>query len=252
MTALEPSSMPRDVYRHWAKTPPGTRVYAIGDMHGRLDLVDKLHALIRTDAGDAPGVRVVVYLGDYVDRGPDSKGLVERLISEPLPLFETVHLKGNHEDLMLEFLEQGGRGAAWLVNGGDATLRSYGVAAPSPYAEEAHPAVRQRLLEEMPARHRGFFDSLRLSYRAGDYLFVHAGVHPAVALDAQDPRDLVWIREPFLESEADFGACVVHGHTIGWAPVIKKNRIGLDTGAYRTGTLSCAVIEGDSVRILQT
>lgn len=238
--------------RHWAKAPPATRIYAIGDMHGRLDLLDRMHAQIQGDAAGAPAARLVVYLGDYVDRGPDSRALVERLVREPLAGFEAVHLMGNHESLMLEFLGHGTRAAAWLINGGDATLQSYGVKPPSPYAEAEHPAARRRLQDAMPASHRRFFESLRLSYRAGDYLFVHAGVRPEVPLDAQDPGDLVWIREVFLNSDADFGACVVHGHTIGGAPVFKKNRIGLDTGAYRTGTLSCAVLEGDTVRILQT
>ena len=243
----------RALERHWANAPPGTRIYAIGDMHGRLDLVDAMHGMIRVDAADAGSAHVVVvYLGDYVDRGPDSKGLVDRLLERPLAPFESVYLKGNHEDLMLEFLLHGTRGAAWLNNGGDATLASYGVRPPSPYAEDEHAAARRAFIDRLPARHRAFFGALRVRHREGDYLFVHAGIRPQVPLEAQEERDLLWIREQFLDCDDEFGVCVVHGHTITGTPTIKKNRIGLDTGAYRSGTLSCAVLEGDTVRVLQT
>jgi len=246
------TTLPRD-WRHWAKAPAGERLYAIGDMHGRLDLVDRMHELIRADAAGRAAAHVtVVYLGDYVDRGPASKHLVDRLLQAPLGPFETVYLKGNHEDLMLEFLDRGTQGRVWLINGGDATFASYGVTPPSIHDDESYGPARRALIDAMPAGHRAFFEGLRVIYRAGDYAFVHAGVRPDVALEAQNERDLIWIREQFLNSDADFGACVVHGHTIAPEPVRRHNRIGLDTGAYGTGRLSCAVLEGDSVRILQT
>lgn len=240
-------------YRHWARTPPGTRIYAIGDMHGRLDLLDEMHAMIRDDARGAEGRRiVVVYLGDYIDRGPQIRQLIDRLLKRPLPEFETIYLRGNHEDIMLGFLDFGTRATPWLSHGGRQTLESYGVAAPRPEAEAEFARVQAAMRARLPDDHRAFFDATRISHREGDFLFVHAGVRPGIAIADQDPNDFMWIRHEFMESDHDYGVCVVHGHTIERRPAVKRNRIGLDTGAYETGQLSCAVIEDDRVRLLQT
>jgi serine/threonine protein phosphatase 1 len=242
-------------HRHWARAPAGTRIYAIGDLHGRLDLLDEMHDLIRTDVGAAPRGqrRLVVYLGDYIDRGPRSCEIVARMLDNPMsPDFETVYLRGNHEDIMLGFLDFGTRAGPWLRHGGRETLQSYGLDAPHHTAEDEFPAAREALDKRLPPTHRAFLDATKVMHREGDYLFVHAGIRPGVKLEKQDPNDFMWIRHEFLDSEAKFGVCVVHGHTIEARPAITERRIGLDTGAYSTGVLSCAVIEDDTVRFLQT
>lgn len=247
--------MDRHGFRHWACAPAGTRIYAIGDIHGRLDLLDEMHLLIQADAAAAPlGHRLmVVYLGDYIDRGPRSSEVIDRLIEDSLkPGFETVYLRGNHEDILLGFLDAGTRGGEWFRHGGRETFRSYGLEAPHPSAEDNFPRARAALAERLPAAHRAFLDATRLLHREGDYLFVHAGIRPGVALDKQDPGDVMWIRREFMDSDLRHEACIVHGHTIEARPAITDNRIGIDTGAYYTGVLSCAVIEDDAVRLLQT
>jgi serine/threonine protein phosphatase 1 len=229
-------------------------VYAIGDIHGRLDLLRTLEELIRDDAAAAPETRkVVVYLGDYVDRGPDSRGVIEHLLAEPLAGFERVHLIGNHESMMLDFLRDVAMGPGWLWNGGDATLESYAVAAPMGWSDRDQlEAARRGLAAALSADHRAFLDRLARSHREGDYLFVHAGIRPGVGLDDQDPNDLIWIREPFLDSTAEHGVVVVHGHSIAQEPQYRDNRIGIDTGAYGTGRLTSLVLAGDQVRVIQT
>jgi serine/threonine protein phosphatase 1 len=233
--------------------PAGTRVYAIGDVHGRADLLAEMHGLIRADAdGATSSRRLIVYLGDYVDRGHDSAGVIEALLAGPEPGFEAVHLIGNHEQAMLDFLDDVAIGPMWLYNGGGATLASYGVRAPHVASPRELEPVRRLLLERLPARHRAFLAGLRLWHAEGDYLFVHAGVRPGVALEAQSREDLLWIREEFLYSNRDFGHIVVHGHTIFDQPQLRPNRIGIDTGAFHTGTLTCLVLEGADRRFLQT
>ena len=232
------------------RTPAGTRVYAIGDIHGRADLLGELYELIAADAAGAPARkrRVVVHIGDYVDRGPDSRGVVELCLEAPLESFEAVFLKGNHEQMMLEFLDRRDDGRLWLYNGGDATLASYGLA-PGVVLE---PPPVAAVAAAVPEAHRAFLDRLQLSARLGDYLFVHAGVRPGRPVDAQAADDLIWIREPFLSSDEDFGCVVVHGHTIARAPVVRANRIGIDTGAFATGVLTALVLDGPQRAFLQT
>lgn len=234
--------------------PEGTRVYAIGDIHGRLDLLEALEEMIAADAAAGPPVRrVMVYLGDYVDRGMEARQVIDRLIAQPLDGFETVHLKGNHEDFLLRFLEDVQIGAGWLRNGGNTTLYSYGVRPPErPTDPAALERARQELLRKLPPRHLAFYRSLKLSHVEGDYFFVHAGVMPGRPLDRQDPTDLMWIRDDFLESPADHGKLVIHGHTIAEEPDVRPNRIGIDTGAYATGRLTALVLEAGGRRFLQT
>jgi serine/threonine protein phosphatase 1 len=238
--------------------PEGARLYAIGDIHGRLDLLDYLLDLIERDLkGRAETPATLIFLGDYVDRGPDSKGVADRLIQGFPARFTPVFLKGNHEDLLLSFVRDPAPGLSWLRNGGDATLSSYGVEAetiqnafwggPQGIAEAA-----QRFRAVLPEGHLRFYQELKLFCHLGDYFFTHAGVRPNVPLDKQSEDDLLWIRHEFLNSAEDFGAVVVHGHTPTRAPQDLRNRIGVDTYACRTGKLTAAGFEGSKRWFLST
>lgn len=233
------------------RLPAGERVYAVGDLHGRVDLLAAIHGLILADAASRPPARLsIVYLGDYIDRGLDSPAVIELLSERPLPGFESIHLLGNHEDTLLRFHDgELAVAASWLHYGGQETLRSYGIELGRAVSLEG---LRQRLVHGLPARHLAFLRGLRLLHQAGDYLFVHAGIRPGLALDRQRRDDLLWIREPFLGSRADHGVTVVHGHTIAAEPERYGRRIGIDTGAYATGRLTALVLEGEEQRFLQT
>lgn len=237
-----------------ASAPDGTRVYAIGDIHGRADLLTELYEMIRADAARYTDLRkVLVYIGDYVDRGMQSKEVVDVVIDQPLPGFEIVHLKGNHEDLMLDFLEDTRNADIWLENGGKATLYSYGVHPDGNVApDERLESARKLLIENVPKRHMDFLNNLLPWHIEGDYLFVHAGIRPRVSLCDQDDREMLWIRDEFLSSNVDHGKMVVHGHSISWKPDIKKNRIGIDTGAFASGVLTCLVLQGTERTFLHT
>jgi len=233
--------------------PPGSVIYAIGDIHGESAKLDLLHSMIRADANQRGAARkVVVHLGDYVDRGPDCAGVIERLSGDPLPGFETVFIKGNHEDFMVQFLETGDREAGWLHNGGLDTLEGYGVDARecSPWRPDAI-SLRDALDGALPERHKRFLADLVLYHIEGDYLFVHAGIMPGRALEDQTPADMMWIRERFLHSEEDHGFMVVHGHTPRENPVIRPNRIGIDTSAVYGGRLTALILEGTRRDFLQ-
>jgi serine/threonine protein phosphatase 1 len=226
-----------------ATLPVGERVYAIGDVHGCLDRLLMLHRAIAGDIGARPGAAVtLVHLGDYVDRGPDSAGVLGWLADSapPAGVSCVVNLMGNHEAMMLAALTERSARAArlWLLNGGEATLRSFGL------GDSADPGA---WAEHLPAGRLDFLRSLRLTHRAGGYVFVHAGLRPGVPVAAQDRDDLLWIREPFLAAAEPFEAVVVHGHSPSLAPVLRHNRIGIDTGAVMGGRLTCAVLEGDRV-----
>jgi serine/threonine protein phosphatase 1 len=236
-----------------ATVPEGRRVYAIGDIHGRRDLLTKLHRAIAADAQDAASLeKICIYIGDYVDRGDESRGVIDLLMSAPLPGFRTVHLLGNHEDIMLRFLEDPAVAPRWIVNGGDATLYSYGVDWRGHTQADDLEALRLAFRSAVPAIHLKFLRTLPLSHIEGDYLFVHAGIRPGRDLALQDPADLIWIREEFLSSTTDHGRVVVHGHSISPQPEVRDNRIGIDTGAFATGKLTCLVLEGATRRFLQT
>jgi serine/threonine protein phosphatase 1 len=254
MIARSPSRSRPESERVAPHAPPGRRIYAVGDIHGRLDLLRELHQLIHEDAyrRQAPH-NVVIYLGDYIDRGKDSPGVIDFLLDHPLPSFQSIHLKGNHEDSLLRFLEDAGIGPAWTFYGGAETMTSYGVRPPHPplRAEELLRA-QQSLARALPERHRRFMAGLALSHAEGDYFFVHAGVRPGVALEAQSEEDMLWIRDDFLLSAGDFGKIVVHGHTITERPDVQRNRIGIDTGAFASNRLTCLVLEGTDWSFLQT
>ena len=218
--------------------PPGMRVYAVGDVHGCAGRLGALHARIAADVAARPAGRIVLlHLGDYVDRGPDSAGVLERLLGPaPVPGAEVVNLVGNHEVMMLDAADPRSHPGAmdfWLENGGAETLASYGAR-----AEDRDPFAR------VPEAHLALLRRCPLRWAAGDFLFVHAGVRPGVPLDRQDPFDLIWIREPFLSWEGDLPLVVVHGHSPTAAPAIRPHRIGIDTGACFGGDLTCLVLEG--------
>ncbi|MCP5366276.1 MAG: serine/threonine protein phosphatase [Hyphomicrobiales bacterium] len=236
------------------RVPDGSRVYAVGDVHGRTDLVRRLLDLIVADAAGAPEARrVIVFLGDYVDRGPDVAGTVDLLLQGPPPGFDYVLLKGNHEDFLLRLLEGTRHLDAWLMNGGIQTLESYGLDMTYlPAAPQQATRLRQDFLAALPDDHLAFYRSLGAWHREGDYLFVHAGVRPGTRIEKQREEDLLWIRDRFLESDEDFGQVVVHGHTIVGTPEVRRNRIGIDTGAWRSGRLTCLALVGDQRRFLQT
>jgi serine/threonine protein phosphatase 1 len=238
-----------------ARIPEGLRVYAIGDIHGCDDLIARMHETIAVDhASRSAGTCRIVHLGDYVDRGPDTAAVIERLSRLAVSDENALFLRGNHESLLLDFLETADAQAeaAFLVNGGDATLASYGVAVGQwDSSRRQSDDLAARFRARLPDRHHVFFKSLRYSARIGDYFFCHAGVRPDIDLDRQDPYDLTWIREGFLYSEADFGAVVVHGHTPAQQPEIRPNRINVDTGAVLGGGLTCVVLEQNTYRFLE-
>jgi serine/threonine protein phosphatase 1 len=238
-----------------AAVPEGTRVYAIGDVHGRLDLLQDLHQQIRYHAREYPvGRAVVVHIGDYIDRGYQSRQTVDYLLGSPLSGFDTVNLLGNHERTLLEFLGDTSVGPGWLRYGGRETLFSYDIAWDRDLAgdETCLQRIQNELRRKLPEEHRRFFSALPLTHLEGDYLFVHAGIKPGVPLERQVPDDLLWIREEFLNSTADHGKVVVHGHSISESPVLRPNRVGIDTGAFATGRLTCLVLEGNERRFLST
>jgi len=235
--------------------PAETAVYAIGDIHGRSDLLAELHAGIATNAASRNVTRrVIVHLGDYVDRGPDSKGVIDRLLDAIPAGFESIALLGNHERMMLDFLEDASIGPLWLRNGGDATMLSYGVAydAKGGFDLQRLRGLQGELRHRLPERHLAFLLGLRLLHVEGDYAFVHAGIRPGVDLEAQEEMDLLWVRGLFLRSEHDHGRMIVHGHTIVPEPEILPNRIGIDTGAWYTGRLTTLALEGSRRHLLAT
>ncbi len=236
------------------RAPTATRVYAVGDVHGHLDLLSQMRDMISEDVkADRRERNVIVYLGDYIDRGPDSRGVVELLLNEPLVGIEEIHLKGNHEDFMLQFLDDPLIGEQWYLNGGDTTLASYGVERTvMTEGSDRFIAVRDRLRSKLPVEHLAFLRSLAMYHVEGDYLFVHAGIRPGRPMEKQEAHDVMWIRGEFLSSDADHGYCVVHGHSISPEPELRRNRIGIDTGAFYTGRLTGLVLDGAERRILRT
>lgn len=244
--------------REPSRTPPGTVVYAIGDIHGCCDLLDTLLQGIEQDCAQRPRQRtVVVYLGDYLSRGSDSRAVVNRVMSwqpQTVGVLEIITLSGNHEELALRYL--GGEleaGRQWFDHDGLDALADYGVIAADASArdEASMLTLRDRFAQALPQEHLAFFQSLAVSHREQDYHFVHAGVRPGVALADQKAHDQIWIRKRFLESELDHGAVVVHGHSISDEPTVRHNRIGIDTGASASGVLTCLVLDGTQRTFLQ-
>lgn len=255
--------LPEPVPEAAAPTPVGPLasvgdrlVYAVGDIHGRLDLLNGLLAQIGADAIEARPARqpLLIFLGDYVDRGPHSRGVIDRIIDLKAEAgFEVKTLMGNHEDQMLSFLEDARHGPAWAEFGGGDTLASYGVAAPSPRAKiKDWEVAREALSAAIPTTHMTFLLSLGMSVALDDYFFAHAGVKPSIPLDDQLRRDLLWVREEFLSAPGPFGKVVVHGHTPTVKPYDGAYRIGIDTGAYATGVLTAVRLYQDTRTMLCT
>lgn len=236
-----------------AHAPDGMTLYGIGDVHGERALLEALLDAIRRDIADrAAADRVaVVFLGDYVDRGPDSRGVLDILLRRPMGDADHRFLLGNHEQAMLDFLRDPEGGAGWLGYGGLMTADSYGVRAAPPMDAAGRAAFRDALAAAMPSGHKAFLEGLETAVVYGDYAFVHAGVRPGRRLADQSSEDLLWIREPFLDWKGPFEKRVVHGHTIRPAPEVLPNRIGIDTGAYATGTLTAVALSGRTVRVIQ-
>ncbi len=238
-----------------ARVPLGRRVYAVGDVHGRADLLLKLLEDLRSDAqaGQYEGRPILIFLGDYIDRGFQSKDVINILLSNAVSPFETYFLKGNHEQAMLQFLGDPGIGPRWAEYGGAETLVSYGVQPPRTRTSlDEWMQASADLQAALPSEHLHFLKSLELSVRVGDYVFVHAGVRPGVPLDQQSEHDLLWIREDFLNDRRSLGAVIVHGHTPITRPYRDSRRIGLDTGAYLSGKLTAARFEHEGVEFIAT
>jgi serine/threonine protein phosphatase 1 len=233
--------------------PPGERVYAVGDIHGRADLALEMQRLICAHEARLPSSCVtVVWLGDYVDRGPNSREVVDLLIGFAAARHRSIFLMGNHEEALLRFLVDPQDALQWFRFGGLDTLASYGVDIEAFGLERGYDELREAFLAALPAEHRDFFLSLKLSGSIGDFFFCHAGVRPGVELAAQAPQDLIWIRDEFLYWREDFGMMIVHGHTPVAEPELRPNRVNVDTGAFATGRLTCAVIEGSEISFLST
>jgi serine/threonine protein phosphatase 1 len=245
-------------------TPPSTEgrlVYAIGDVHGRndllLDLLDRIEADVRTP-GDSPVADgfppMLIFLGDYIDRGPDSRAVLDTVLKmKSRPDLEVRALKGNHEHQMLLFLEDAAAGPAWGAYGGREALMSYGIRSPAPQApSDDWEATRLALVEALPAEHLALLQSLELTVSCGDYLFVHAGVRPGVPIEESSDVDLMMIRDEFLSYRKRLEKVVVHGHTPSAEPQFEVHRIGIDTGAYATGRLTALRLQGEARAILQS
>jgi serine/threonine protein phosphatase 1 len=232
-----------------ASTPSDTRIYAVGDIHGRADLLIETIERIDRDLERRP-VRhsAEVYLGDYVDRGPDSKTVID-LLSVRLVKNRAICLRGNHEEMMEQFLRDPDQLEVWSQLGGLQTLASYGVV-PGSHGGTSNEALHDRFLRVFPRSHAVFLQCLKPWLGCGDLLFVHAGIRPGIPLERQQLNDLLWIRSEFLDSQRDHGKLIVHGHTPVPHPDIRKNRINIDTGACWSGTLTCIAIEGTSIMFL--
>ncbi len=241
----------RDPVDPWL--PEGTRVYAIGDIHGRADLLSTLCNRIVEDANGFDGQSTVVFLGDYIDRGPDSRAVIEFLIDDPLPGMRPVFLRGNHEQSLLDFLVDPGIGETWLTYGGVATLASYDVySGPIPSRTREFVELGRMLFDALPETHLAFMRNCALSHSEGHYFFCHAGIRPGTELEKQSAWDLLRVRETFTDSTRIHEKIIVHGHTVTDVAELLPNRIGIDTGAYDSGILTCVALEGDSQRLIQT
>lgn len=245
-------------FKRKPEAPPSTGgrlVYAIGDVHGHLDALEPLIGRIAEDAlASRPQARpLLIFLGDYVDRGPASAQVVDRILAlGQEAAFEVHALKGNHEEALLQFLEEPSFGPTWADYGGNTTLASYGIHPPAQRTDvEAWTAASRALAATLPARHLAFYRSLELMIEVGDYAFVHAGVRPGVPLEQQTERDLLWIRQEFLAAPGRFEKIIVHGHTPMEEPQVTKARIGIDTGVYATGVLTAARLDERGATFLQ-
>jgi serine/threonine protein phosphatase 1 len=233
----------------------GRRVFAIGDIHGRLDLLNVLLKQIANHAARHPVPdNGLIFLGDYIDRGPDSRGVIERLsaLQQVFPGWDLHFLRGNHDNAALEFIENPGRYTAWRSHGAAQTLLSYGVIPPRFEKRRQFEQARDDFVRAIPRAHVKFLDQLKYFHVEDDYLFVHAGIRPGIALADQLPEDLLWIREDFLLHRRRFEKMIVHGHTPAPSPIVLSNRICVDTGAHATGHLTALILDSESRGFLVT
>lgn len=238
-----------------ARTPPGMRIYAIGDVHGCADLLREVHDWIQADlAREQPSDWRIIHLGDYIDRGPQPRQVLDFLIQASADP-RVISLCGNHDHYLVDFTSDMDTQYLdrWLTYGGTETFRGYGIdpgLAALPIHDPMRPEIHRAVMDAVPPEHLAFLNNLDLSAHLGDYFFAHAGVKPGTALNRQTKWDLMWMREPFLSSDQDLGAVVVHGHTISDDVLVRRNRIGIDTGAFHTGCLSCLVLDGANRGVL--
>jgi serine/threonine protein phosphatase 1 len=231
-----------------ASAPVDTRIYAVGDIHGRADLLSEIIERIDDDVRRRPIAHIVeVYLGDYVDRGPSSRTVID-LLAVRLVANHAICLRGNHEAVMEGFFQDPAILPYWQQLGGMQTLASYGVEPRN--GTETADDLHRSFLGVFPRAHELFMQCLRHQFSCGDFMFVHAGIRPDIPIDQQKPDDLIWIRDEFLDSTQDHGRVIVHGHTPVQHPDIRHNRINIDTGAWKTGTLTCIAIEGSTILFL--
>lgn len=231
----------------------GLRIYAIGDVHGRLDLMLELEEMISQDLYDHPVERSVqIFVGDYIDRGPSSREVLDYLLKARPVCDDRICLKGNHEQTLLEFLKEPDRLIHWARYGGMEMMRSYGIPAGKPMTSAACKGIHKQFVDLFPQEHFEFCRNMPLFATFGDYFFAHAGVRPGVPLDEQTDHDLMWIRDEFLTSKRYHGKLIVHGHTPCRQPEVYSNRINIDTRAYDTGVLTCLVLEGQGQGMLAT
>jgi len=233
-----------------AKGPDGLRLYAVGDVHGRLDLLLKMYDAIIRDRAEHPEADWrIIHLGDYVDRGADSKGVIDFLIRATDQDSRVIALAGNHDVGFLDFLAAPDPNGLFAHNGGRETALSYGVHID--FTDRGFRTQAEALQQAVPAAHRTFLSGLGFSSAFGDFFFCHAGIRPGIPLDRQEVSDLIWIREAFLNFAGLHPKVVVHGHTPAREPEIRANRVNVDTGAFRSGVLSALVIEGSDKHILR-
>lgn len=247
-----PFSLIRRPFRRPAlkpEAPEGMRIYVVGDVHGRDDLLGDVAGAIEGELGSAPSTVLTVLLGDYVDRGPSSASVLERLAGGRFPT-PIAALRGNHEQMLLQFLDDPLELESWRRYGGLETLHSYGVDVSAVLRGRGYERARDAFLEALPKGHLEFLSSTRPSAAFGDYFFCHAGVRPGVPLDQQSAEDLMWIRDGFLQFDRSFKKVVVHGHTPVATADFRANRINIDTGAFATSVLTCLALEGAEQRIL--
>jgi len=252
-------SKKEDLVRRTYSVPDGTLVYAIGDVHGRVDLLQNLLTKVmqdiegqaKTESGKPQSVQII-FLGDYIDRGFHSREVIDLLLKLDIAGVGFVFLAGNHEDMILKFLDDPADSEIWLNTGGLATLASYGVMLAEDAELDALIHASDELAEKLPAEHKQFLENLPEHHEVGDYVFVHAGLRPMVPLSAQRRSDKLSIRREFTESGFDFGKMIVHGHTGVRTPKVYNNRIAVDTGAFATGHLTAAVLKGAEVTFLST